>query len=176
MEEIGVYIIPSTRAEVPKFSTEGSACFDIAARFRKYYGGSTCYDEVQMYGPQNVLCKVTPTDGSIDIFPGYRVLVPTGLVLDIPEGYSVRLHPRSGSSLKSGIGLVNSEGIIDSDFTNELMVMISLDSATMATIRDGDRICQGELVKNQPTSMKQIFYPPQQKTNRVGGFGSTGVV
>ena len=167
-EILGVYTIPDSGATVPTFATDGSACFDICARFSD--GKSiTAYDK---NNTQNFI----PTVGDkFYFFGGMRALIPTGLILDIPEGYSVRLHARSGLALKQGLVLTNSEGVIDSDYTQELLVMMHCLTNTIVTINSGDRICQGELVRNQPTRFISIPNPPQPKTDRAGGFGSTGV-
>jgi len=95
--------------------------------------------------------------------------------MNIPDGFSVRLHSRSGLALKEGLILANAEGIIDSDYTQELMIMLTSISGGIVTIIDGTRICQGELVRNQLVNLTRDEFPPQQKTNRIGGFGSTGV-
>ena len=95
-----------------------------------------------------------------------RVLIPTGLILDIPEGYSVRLHSRSGLAWKDGVYLTNCEGIIDYDYVEPVFVMMTNISQSPKTINNGDRICQAELV--------EIPEPPTRKTERDGGFGSTG--
>jgi dUTP pyrophosphatase len=165
---LGVYTIPGTNATLPSFATDGSACFDICARFHEG-------KPITAYTTSNIEMRVSHTDGKFTVFKGWRVLVPTGLILDIPEGYSVRLHARSGLALKQGLVLANGEGVIDSDYTNELLVMMHTVGDNMVTICDGDRICQAELVRNQPTLFVSIPNPPQPKTTRNGGFGSTGV-
>ena len=165
-ETLGIYIIPDSEAELPQFSTEGSACFDICARLHK---------PTIAYGPQNVQVEIDGTDGFIDIPSGWRVLVPTGIILDIPQGFSVRLHSRSGLALKEGLILAIAEAVIDSDYTQELMVMVTPINGSIVTVNNGMRICQGELVRNQPVAFTRNEFPPQQKTDRIGGFGSTGV-
>ena len=165
-ETLGIYIIPDSGAELPEFSTKGSACFDLSARLWK---------PVVAYGSQNVRVEIDCTDGYIDIPCGWRVLIPTGIVMNIPDGFSVRLHSRSGLALKEGLILANAEGIIDSDYTQELMIMLTSISGGIVTIIDGTRICQGELVRNQLVNLTRDEFPPQQKTDRIGGFGSTGV-
>lgn len=165
-ETLGVYIIPESGADCPRLSTTGSACFDICARL---------YRPIIAYNTHNHKIELNSSDGGLVVPLGFRILVPTGLIFDIPIGFSVRLHSRSGLALKQGLVLANSEGIIDHDYTDELLVMLTSISESSIIIREGDRICQGELVKNQPTTIQYISNPPQQKTNRVGGFGSTGV-
>ena len=167
-ETLGVYLIPKSGASVPKFATEGSACFDIVANFHHH-------ESVIGYGQQNYQQDIYVSSGGwIDIPVGWRVLVPTGLILDIPKGFSVRLHSRSGLALKDGLVLSNAEGIIDSDYTQELMVMVTQTSCQMK-ISSGIRLCQAELVRNQPTKIVHCMNPPPIKTDRIGGFGSTGL-
>ena len=87
-------------------------------------------------------------DNSIQIFwPMELVLIPTGIVLDIPEGYSVRLHSGLVKLRKDGIYLTNCEGIIDSDYVDPVFVMMTNISQSPKTINNGDRICQIELVE-----------------------------
>lgn len=177
--KLGFYCIPNTKATHPKFATAGSACFDITAQFHEDPTNSDpdwgAYKPVVAYGPQNARMEIYPNQGCIDVPPGWRFLIPTGLILDIPDGYSVRLHARSGLALKEGLVLANSEGIIDSDYTDELLVMVTAQSSCLVSIANGSRICQAELVRNQPVALGQILVPPQKKTTREGGFGSTGL-
>jgi len=179
VETLGFYCIPETGATVPQFATDGSACFDICVRFHPDPENSDeqwgAYKPVTAYGPQNVKMEIYPNQGCLDIPPGWRFLLPTGLILDIPTGFSVRLHARSGMALKEGFMLSNAEGVIDSDYTDELKVMVSTQSSCLVSIPNGARICQAELVRNQPTKLEQIDSPPQKKTQREGGFGSTGL-
>jgi dUTP pyrophosphatase len=100
-------------------------------------------------------------------------MVPTQLVFDIPEGWSMRLHMRSGLAIKGGLVLSNSEGIVDSDYTDQLMVLITNTSSIPVRINHGDRICQGELVPVYRTQFNHCA-KPEPKANRTGGFGSTG--
>jgi dUTP pyrophosphatase len=100
--------------------------------------------------------------------------LPTKLILDIPKGYSVRLHMRSGLALKSGLMLSNCEGVIDSDYTQELMVPVTNTSKATLALRHGDRICQGEIVEKISTVFCQVDDVIDRGTTRNGGFGSTG--
>ena len=157
----------------PHFATDGSACFDICAYLDK---------SVTVYRMDNHKEKLNPEtiqwsdieELQLSIAPADRVLVPTGLVFDIPEGYSVRLHPRSSISLKRGLVMPNGEGIIDSDYYHETFVMLYNSSSDEVRIKHGERIAQGELIKTLDYSLEECIIVPEQKTNRVGGFGSTG--
>ena len=167
----------------PYFATEQSACFDIHAHFLTPYAGSDP-QQVTVYTMDNKKelreVKMWAAEGStfikgIMLSPGERVLVPTGLIFDIPNGYSVRLHPRSSISLKKGLTMPNGEGIIDADYYHETFVMFYNASADEVRITDKERIAQGELIFNEDFSLKETKERPTQKTERVGGFGSTGI-
>lgn len=154
--------------DLPKFQTEQSACFDICFR----QDGKQSYDGYHQSNSKFMRYFAT---ASIHIGAGERVMVPTGLILDIPEGYSVRVHPRSGLSFKNGIVLANLEGIVDSDYVEELFLLIHNTSTNGITFRNGDRLAQGELVKVEQYTIEETLTKPEQKTSRDGGMGSTGV-
>ena len=103
------------------------------------------------------------------------MLVPTNLILDIPKGFSVKAHPRSGLSLKQGLTLFNCTGVIDSDYVDPLFITLVNISGTTRTICDGDRIIQAELQVKIDTALESTNKRPTKKTDRNGGFGSTGV-
>lgn len=156
-------------AFLPSFATELSACFDLKA----------CLSPTKVVNKKNALDNINigvsiGPERSVTILPGDRVLVPTGLVLDIPVGYSVRLHPRSGLALNKGITLANAEGVIDADYVDPVFVLLTNTSDQPFVVKHGDRICQGELVKVESVLISEIVDRPQPKSSRDGGFGSTG--
>ena len=163
----------------PIWGTEQSACFDLYAHFEPgvVVRGYDCVNNKR-------LCEVFTGGDSRNIdndnrhilIPTQsRVLIPTGLIFDIPEGFSVRLHSRSSISLKRGLMMVNGEGIIDSDYCDECFMMLFNSSNQTVRINHGERIAQAEMIENVEYEIKQITEIPTQKTSRVGGFGSTGV-
>lgn len=153
--------------QIPRKQTEGSACFDLQfqGHGKNEYKGFT----------RNNKAFTRPMNNMVTIQPGDRVMVPTGLILDIPEGHSVRVHARSGLSLKQGLVLANAEGVIDSDYVEELMVLLWNISDNQINITTGDRIAQAELIKDESYSIVETAARPGVKTSRVGGMGSTGV-
>ena len=162
------------QAILPTFATKQSACFDL-------YVNLINGEEVQYY--QAIATKVLPRKVSFDINSNRsfipinneeRMLIPLGLIADIPEGFSVRLHSRSGMAFKQGVYLTNCEGIIDSDYVDPMFAMITNMSNVPVKIYDGDRICQGELVRCEKYTLDESDEAPTQKTDREGGFGSTG--
>lgn len=155
-------------AHTPAFLTGQSACFDLSfssAGKQRYEG----------YNKQNKKIDRPMSNGTVHLMPGDRVMIPTGLILDIPAGYSVRVHPRSGLSLKQGLVLANCEGVIDSDYVQELFILMHNTSENGITINNGDRIAQGELVEQVKYTLEAVLDRPGQKTERVGGMGSTGI-
>ena len=163
------YYKHNPKAKDPIFATRGSACFDLHA----------CFDDVKTYKVrQDTLTREIEKplrNGVLQIYTMERVLVPTGLVLDIPAGYSVRIHPRSGTAIKQGMSFINCEGVIDFDYIDPLMIpVINLSDIQSIVINNNDRIAQGELVRLQQYNIEEISAPPKQKTSRTGGFGSTG--
>ena len=152
---------------------------------------SACMDVRAYFGPKETFFKVYKKDNSFVQYmafsksgepihtvlePGDRALIPTGLILDIPIGYSVRIHPRSGLALKQGLTLVNCEGVVDSDYVEQMYIALINTSDKNAKIEHGDRIAQIELVQKLDVQLVPRIGKPEQKTTRIGGFGSTGVV
>jgi dUTP pyrophosphatase len=156
-------------AYIPEFATAGSACFDFKASLIE--GATvTSYSWINSKDSNDITASK-----SLVLKPGHRYLVPINLIMDIPEGYSVRIHPRSGMALKQGITLINCEGVIDSDYVDPTFITLYNSSDSAVTISDGDRVAQGELIKNEQYTLASITEKPAQKTSRAGGFGSTGV-
>ena len=154
----------------PKRATEGSACFDLYSFLPDNSAVSVYINHVDELEIKNRLVQ----NDRVQVNPKERVLIPTGLVFDIPNGYSMRLHPRSGLALKQGLTLANSTGIIDSDYVEPVFAMITNISGTTQYVRHAERICQGELFKDVKCILEEIDEKPDRKTDRDGGFGSTG--
>jgi dUTP pyrophosphatase len=108
------------------------------------------------------------------IRPGERLLVPTGLVLEIPPGWEGQVRPRSGLALRHGIGIVNAPGTIDSDYRGEVaVILINLGEAPFS-LKRGDRIAQ--LVISRVETVEWEEAETLEESGRgAGGFGSTGV-
>lgn len=163
------YFKMSDLAFDPVFATEDSACFDIfCSFFRINYDG---------FNKQNkpITRRFHDSQNTLIIMPGDRIMVPTGLIFDIPKNYSMRIHIRSSSAYKRGLYLINGEGIIDSDYVEELSILTGNNTENPIVLTHGERIAQGELIRHERFSMKQIPKKPETKTNRKGGIGSTGV-
>ena len=147
MEPITVnYKVLDARAKVPAYATPGSAAAD--------------------------LCAVL--DEPLTVQPMERVLVPTGLAIELPGAHSVALvYARSGLSIKHGLCMANGVGVVDSDYRGELRVALFNESDTDYTIHDGDRIAQLMVLPVVQPALE--FVEELDETERgAGGFGSTG--
>lgn len=157
---------------IPAYETKNSACFDLAAYIPPnepfiFYAGKQKLDTEVMFDSENGKRFVM-------LGPDERGFVRTGLIFDIPSGYSLRIHPRSGMALKYGLVLANAEGVIDEDYVQETKLIMLNTSSDVIKIYHGDRIAQGEIVRYEQAHFYETHEKPGQKTDRVGGFGSTG--
>jgi dUTP pyrophosphatase len=104
---------------------------------------------------------------------GENKLVPTGLKMEIAEGFYLAIHPRSGLSVKHNITLGNAVGVVDSDFRGEMQAIIHNAGTKQFVIHEGDRIAQALLMKHE--KVRFDFVEEVNETERgEGGFGSTG--
>ena len=110
----------------------------------------------------------------IRLAPGERALVPTGLIMAIPQGYEVQIRPRSGLAIKHGITMVNSPGTIDSDFRGEIHLIVINHGQQAFTVKHGDRMAQMVVQKIHQAEIVQTSEVDQTQRGH-GGFGSTGV-
>ena len=143
---IEVKIQNNSKNDLPVYATSGSSGFDLRANVAR------------------------PTM----LFPGKRAIVPTGLHFDIPEGYEIQVRPRSGLAAKFGITVLNTPGTIDSEFADEVCVILINLGEDPFEIKPGDRIAQGILAKVEKAEFTLV--PEISKENdRGGGFGHTGI-
>ena len=115
---------------------------------------------------------------SIYLYPGETKVIPTGLKVAIPEGYEIQVRPRSGLSLKTYLRIANSPGTIDSNYRDEMGIIvnnINVLDANPILINKGDRIAQLVLQKVPAIEWKQVEDVSAIGKNRNGGFGSTGI-
>lgn len=106
--------------------------------------------------------------------PGERLLVPTGIVLEIPPGWEGQVRPRSGLALKHGVGILNAPGTIDSDYRGEVgVILVNLGEAPFS-LKRGDRIAQLVFSRVEPVEWEEAE-TLGESTRGGGGFGSTGV-
>jgi dUTP pyrophosphatase len=116
---------------------------------------------------------VAAVDEDIDVRPGDRLLIPTGVALAIPEGFEGQVRPRSGLALNHGITVLNSPGTIDADYRGEVKVLLINLGRDFVTIRRGMRIAQLVIAPVTHVTVQRVQHLPQTKRGS-GGFGSTG--
>jgi dUTP pyrophosphatase len=171
------YYRTDPKVSLPTFGTQLSTCFDLC-----YCPSKT---SVEGYNKDNDPFDrpVGAIDAELTISPGDRVLIPTGLIFRIIDEklagyehqvYSIRLHARSGLSLKRGLVLANSEGIVDVDYQEEVFVLLTNISNQPQIIKRYDRIAQAEIIKNEQFVFFEYPVKPERLSNRSAGFGSTG--
>jgi dUTP pyrophosphatase len=140
-----VRLINQSPFELPKYETLGSAGMDIRANLEE-----------------------PVTIGSLE-----RVLIPTGIYLELPDGYEAQLRPRSGMAFKKGITLPNSPATIDSDYRGEVKIALVNLSKEDVTIEPGDRIAQMVIARFERIEWQEV--ESLTETHRgSGGFGHTG--
>lgn len=111
----------------------------------------------------------------IALKPLQRILVPTGLYIELPEGYEAQIRPRSGLAVKHGITVLNTPGTIDADYRGEIGVILVNLSDKEFEINPGERICQMIINKYEKIVWKEVN--ELKETDRGdGGFGHTGLI
>lgn len=146
MDTLKVKIINRSRHQLPAYATALSAGMDVMASL----------------------------DAPVELAPGERRLIPTGLYIALPAGYECQVRPRSGLALRHGITLVNTPGTIDADYRGEIGVILINLGQEPFTIADGERIAQ-LVVKRY----ERVVWEPVESLDATargeGGFGSTGL-
>lgn len=145
MHSLKVKIINNSGYDLPAYETPSAAGMDVRAAIAE----------------------------PIVLGPLERVLVPTGLRVQLPQGYEMQIRPRSGLALRHGISLVNTPGTVDADFRGEIKVILINLSNEPFTINPGERICQMVI----STYTKVEWEPVHEIDHTVrgdGGFGHTG--
>ncbi len=110
---------------------------------------------------------------ALELGPGDRALVPTGLAIALPAGFEAQIRPRSGLALKNGITVLNTPGTIDADYRGEIKVILINLGQEAVTIERGMRIAQMVIARHEQVEWK-IVDSLDETTRGAGGFGSTG--
>ncbi|MBB6129640.1 dUTP diphosphatase [Mucilaginibacter lappiensis] len=110
----------------------------------------------------------------VQLKPMERKLIPTGLFIELPEGFEAQIRPRSGLAFKHGIGIVNSPGTIDADYRGEIKVLLINFSTEVFEINNGDRIAQMVVARHETVSWNEVEVL-NETTRGEGGFGHTAV-
>jgi dUTP pyrophosphatase len=110
----------------------------------------------------------------VELAPGERASVPTGVAIALPDGYAGFVHPRSGLAARHGVALVNAPGTIDAGYRGEIRVLlVNLDRRETVRLRRGDRIAQLVVQRVERAAFRAVDQLPESARG-AGGFGSTG--
>nr|DAX00246.1 MAG TPA: dUTPase [Bacteriophage sp.] len=191
-----VSIINKSRHQLPKYETSLSAGMDICGDFsridlidgkpKKFFFDADVVAIGLIEAPDApfVLDKEgNPTDkkiptvpvaSAIEIKPGGRCLIPTGLFIALPKGYEAQIRPRSGLALKQGLTVLNSPGTIDADYRGEIGIVLVNTSNQPVRVKDGERIAQMVIAKHETVEWEVVEELPSTERGE-GGFGHTGV-
>ena len=151
----------------PLVATQGSACFDLYAYLptdRAITSKTTHHAKVVEH----------PTQQGIRIYPKQIMMIPTGLKFDIPDDRVLQIYARSSLCWGYGLSLANHVGVVDSDYVEEVFLPVRNVIDQMVVIPNGTRLAQARLLKRHTYDILEINNEPEHKTERVGGFGSTG--
>ena len=140
-----VKIVNSSENPLPDYSTPSSAGMDLRA---------------------NLELAVT-------LEPLERKLIPTGLFIELPEGFEAQIRPRSGLALKKGISVLNTPGTIDADYRGEIGIILVNLSGEAFVVEHGERICQMVINKVESINWDQVESLEESERGK-GGFGHTG--
>ncbi len=140
-----VRIVNKSKHQLPKYETAASAGMDLRANI----------DEPVMLAPLE------------------RVLIPTGLFMELPVGYEAQVRPRSGLAAKHGITVLNTPGTIDADYRGEIKVILVNLSNEKFTIADGERIAQMIISQHEQAQLEEVDVLSETERG-AGGFGHTG--
>ena len=114
------------------------------------------------------------TAEDVDLAPGERAMVRTGIAIALPDGYAGFVHPRSGLAAKHGITLVNAPGTIDAGYRGEIkVILLNTDPAKAVSLRRGDRIAQLVVQRVENVTFREVAVLPES-VRGADGFGSTG--
>lgn len=110
---------------------------------------------------------------TVVLAPMQRILIPTGLYIELPVGYEAQIRPRSGLAFKHGVTVLNSPGTIDADYRGEIKVLLLNLGSEPFEIKHGERIAQMIIAKHE-TANWQVVEQLSETTRGAGGYGSTG--
>ena len=145
MTSIQIKIVNTSSNPLPEYATKGASGMDIRASL----------------------------DIPLTLQPLERNLVPTGLFVEIPQGYEIQIRPRSGLAIKQGITCLNTPGTVDSDYRGEIKIILINLSSEEQVINPGDRVAQMIIQKTERAEFEQVEF--LNNTERAaGGFGHTG--
>lgn len=143
---VKVKVVNKSHNDLPAYSTKDSAGMDLRASL----------------------------DEPLELKPMQRALIPTGIYIELPEGYECQIRPRSGLALKHGVTVLNTPGTIDADYRGEIGVILINLSDTPFVVNNGERICQMVVTRYDKVDWVRVE-ALDDSVRGAGGFGHTGV-
>lgn len=143
---VKVGIVNKSNNDIPQYATPGSSGMDVRAML----------------------------DSPITLSPFERKLIPTGIYVDIPEGFEIQVRSRSGLALKQGLFVLNSPGTVDADYTGEVGVVLCNLSGQTQIVNPGDRIAQLVLTRVETAEFVELDEITKETNRGAGGYGHTG--
>jgi dUTP pyrophosphatase len=140
-----VKIINQSNHSLPQYATTGSSGMDLRAFINE----------------------------TVTLQPLERTLIPTGLFIELPQGYEAQIRPRSGLAMKQGITCLNTPGTIDADYRGEIKIILINLSNEIQSVHNGDRIAQMVIQKVEQAEW-ELSVAIEETERSTGGFGSTG--
>lgn len=147
MSKVEVKIVNKSGNPLPAYATPGSAGMDLRASLA----------------------------ADVTIEPLRCAIVPTGVYIQLPEGYEAQIRPRSGLAAKSGITVLNSPGTIDSDYRGEICAILVNLSDSPFVVHNGDRICQMVIARHERAELTLVESLDDDTRRGTGGFGHSGL-
>ena len=144
-ERMTVKIINQSNTPLPAYATEGSSGMDVRAFINE----------------------------TITLQPLERALIPTGLFIELPQGFEAQIRPRSGLAIKQGITCLNTPGTVDADYRGEIKIILINLSNEIQSVNSGDRIAQMVIQKVEKIDW-ELSVELEETERNAGGFGSTG--
>jgi len=145
MQQVLVKVVNQSDNDIPEYATSGSAGMDLKANLKE----------------------------PVNLKPLQRQMIPTGLFIELPDGYEAQVRPRSGMANKQGITCLNSPGTVDSDYRGEIKIILINLSDSDQTIHHGDRIAQLIIARVEKANW-ELVQQLNNSTRGEGGFGHTG--
>lgn len=165
-----VKVINKSENQLPKYETFGAAGMDLRANFK----GITPETPIKVFGDAEIIFKGNGhSKVLLRLEPGSRAIIPTGLYLEVPESHFCAIYPRSGLSIKKGLTLINSVGVLDEDYRGELGIPVINSGLETIWIEDGERVAQMIFQPYAKVELEEVNSLTTTDRNSQG-FGTTG--
>lgn len=168
MNKVKVRVFNKSKNDLPEYAKVGDAGFDFKADFTYKNISTDFIGDGFRFNSDTRKLRVLGNGG--------RVLVPTGIFIELPDGYELQVRPRSGLALKFGISMVNTPATIDFGYTGEIGIIIINTGKTDFEITEGDRIAQGVLKRVEQVQWEEVLSVDEFNGSErgTGGFGHSG--